>query len=176
LSDGVAGTDDSDEEMSEAEEEDDEEDSEEEESEESEKDKKKASKKSAKKAEKTDKKQETKAKNKKAEEEDEKAEEMEAEDEDEDEDEESGDENDGFGNGDEYILVLHSVKNNRATHMMGDKSPCSILKFPLSYRDALRQITAERDTCTAVNSLKLPEKERLSLVKSLWEEGLLEME
>lgn len=45
---------------------------------------------------------------------------MEAEDE--DEDEESGDENDGFGNGDEYILILHSVKNNRATHMMGDRS------------------------------------------------------
>lgn len=48
---------------------------------------------------------------------------MEAEDE--DDDEGSGDENDGFGDGeagDEYILVLHSVNNERASHMMGDTS------------------------------------------------------
>ena len=70
---------------------------------------------------KTDKAQEKKAKSKKAETDEEEEEEME----DEDEDEGSGDENAGFSNeegGDEYILVLHSVNNNRATHMMGDKS------------------------------------------------------
>ena len=72
---------------------------------------------------KTDKVQEKKAKTKKEETDEEEEEEMEAEDE--DEDDGSGDENAEFSNeegGDEYILVLHSVKNNRATHMMGDKS------------------------------------------------------
>ena len=37
----------------------------------------------------------------------------------------SGDENEGFDNeegGDEIVLLLHSYQNNRAMHMMGDKS------------------------------------------------------
>lgn len=47
------------------------------------------------------------------------------EDEDEEEEEGSGDEDDPFDNkegGDEYILLLHSYNNDRATHMMGKKT------------------------------------------------------
>lgn len=54
--------------------------------------------------------------------------------------------------------------------------PCSILKFPFRYKDALRQITSEPEEFIAVNSLQLAEKERLSLVGSLWDEGLLDVE
>lgn len=68
---------------------------------------------------------ETKTKRKRAKSEDDEAEEdEEKEDEADDDDEGSGDENEGFeneGGGDEYILVLHSVNNKRASHMMGDK-------------------------------------------------------
>lgn len=46
---------------------------------------------------------------------------MEEDEEEEDDYEESGDGGEGFG-GEEYILVLHSVKNDRSKHMMGDKS------------------------------------------------------
>lgn len=46
---------------------------------------------------------------------------MEEDEEEEDDYEESGDGGEGFG-GEEYILVLHSVKNGRSKHMMGDKS------------------------------------------------------
>lgn len=183
LSEGIAETDGSDEEMSEAEEEAEEENSEEEASEESEKENEKDSKKGGKKqkAKKTGKAKETKTKRKRAksEEDDEAEEDDEKEEEADDDDEGSGDENEGFeneGGGDEYILVLHSVKNNRVSHMMGDKDPCSILKFPFRYKDALRQITSEHDKYIAVNSLQLAEKDRLSLVKSLWDEGLLDME
>lgn len=96
----------------------------------------------------------------------------------EDEDGGSDKESDAFDNGeagDEYMLVLHSVKNKRASHMMGDPSPCSTLQFPFRYKDALQQLTADRDKFVMVSSLKLPEKERLSLVKSLWDHGLLEI-
>ena len=51
-------------------------------------------------------------------------EEEDKEDEDEEDEEGSGDENEGFDNeegGDEYILVLHSVKNNKASHMMEER-------------------------------------------------------
>lgn len=183
LSDGVPGNA-SDDELSESEEEEDENGSDEEEAEESEENeenKKEAKSKDAKKpqgkAKKTEKPKGTKAKNKKTEKDEEDDEEMQAEDE--DEDEGSGNENDAFDNGDagdEYILVLHSVKNKRASHMMGDPTPCSTLKFPFRYKDALRQITADRDKFVTVSSLELPEKERLSLVKSLWDQGLLEAE
>ena len=61
---------------------------------------------------------------------------MEEDEEEEDDYEESGDGGEGFG-GEEYILVLHSVKNDRSKHMMGDKSvstlpfnPC-LKKTPL---------------------------------------------
>lgn len=61
--------------------------------------------------------------------------------------------------------------------MLLSLQPCSILKFPFRYKDALGQITTtERDKYTAVSSLKLAEKERLSMVKSLWEEGLLDVQ
>lgn len=53
--------------------------------------------------------------------------------------------------------------------------PCSTLQFPFRYKDAFQQITADRDKFVMVSSLKLPEKERLSLVKSLWDHGLLEI-
>ena len=53
---------------------------------------------------------------------------------------------------------------------------CSTLKFPIRYKRALRQISSERDEFITVSSLELPEKERLSMVKSLWNEGLLELE
>lgn len=96
-------------------------------SEESEKEDEKDSKKGAKKqkAKKTEKAKETKTKSKKARSEDEAEEGEDKEDEDDDDEEGSGDENEGFENeegGDEYILVLHSVNNKRASHMMGDKS------------------------------------------------------
>lgn len=177
LSDGVAGADESDEDMSQAEE-DGEENSEEEESEESEKEDKKGSKRGAKedKQGKTEKGKATKPKSKKAEQE-QKGDEEDMEDE--DEEEGSGDEDDPFDNkegGDEYILLLHSYNNDRATHMMGKKTSCSTLKFPIRYKGALRQISSERDEFITVSSLELPEKERLSMVKSLWNEGLLELE
>ena len=54
---------------------------------------------------------------------------MEEDEEEEDDYEESGDGGEGFG-GEEYILVLHSVKNDRSKHMMGDKS-VSTLPFNL---------------------------------------------
>ena len=54
-------------------------------------------------------------------------EEMEEDEEEEDDYEESGDGGEGFG-GEEYIMVLHSVKNDRSKHMMGDKS-VSTLQF-----------------------------------------------
>ena len=101
-----------------------------EESEENEENKKEVKSKDAKKpqgkAKKTEKAKGTKAKNKKTEKDEEGDEEMQAEDE--DEDEGSGNENDAFDNGDagdEYILVLHSVKNKRASHMMGDPTVSS---------------------------------------------------
>lgn len=53
---------------------------------------------------------------------------------DEDDEEGSGDENEGFDNeegGDEYIVVVHSVKNKRASHMMGDKSVSNWNTSPL---------------------------------------------
>ena len=66
---------------------------------------------------------ETKGKKKKELKDEEGEEEMDAEGEDEDEGSEK--ESDAFDNGeagDEYMLVLHSVKNKRASHMMGDPS------------------------------------------------------
>ncbi|XP_022796279.1 ribosomal oxygenase 2-like [Stylophora pistillata] len=176
LSDGVAGADESDEDVSQAEEEG-EENSEEEESEDSENEDKKGSKRGAKKDKggKTEKVKGTKSKSKKAEEEgDDDEEDME------DEEEGSEDEDDPFDNkegGDEYLLLLHSYNNDRATHMMGNKTSCSTLKFPIRYKGALRQIiSGERDEYVTVSSLELLEKERLSMVKSLWNEGLLEVE
>ena len=56
-------------------------------------------------------------------------EEMEEDEEEEDDYEESGDGGEGFG-GEEYILLLRSVKNDRSKHMMGDKS-VSTLPFNL---------------------------------------------
>lgn len=186
LSDGVPAYYESDEDMSEAEEEDDDEkgsgEEETEESEESEKNDNKKDKKNDKKKTKDKVKtkekpaKETKGKKKKEVKDEECDQEMEAEGE--DEDGGSDKESDAFDNGeagDEYMLVLHSVKNKRASHMMGDPSPCSTLQFPFRYKDALQQITADRDKFVMVSSLKLPEKERLSLVKSLWDHGLLEI-
>ena len=67
-------------------------------------------------------------------------EEMEAEGE--DEDGGSDKESDAFDNGeagDEYMLVLHSVKNKRASHMMGDPSVSISIKTVASPRFELFQ-------------------------------------
>ncbi|KAL7390304.1 hypothetical protein ABVT39_018601 [Epinephelus coioides] len=77
------------------------------------------------------------------------------------------------------ISVLHSLKNQRESHMMGES--CDVqdglniswgLQFPLSHLQALRQLHQAEQL--AVDQLQLPTQEaKLSLVLALWSENLL---
>ncbi|KAG7222781.1 hypothetical protein INR49_016100 [Caranx melampygus] len=82
------------------------------------------------------------------------------------------------------VFVLHSLKNQRESHMMGEgceedeeeEEEDEIsrgLKFPLSHLQALRQLQQAEQV--AVAQLQLPTQEaKLSLVLALWSESLLE--
>ncbi|XP_029923950.1 ribosomal oxygenase 2 [Myripristis murdjan] len=86
------------------------------------------------------------------------------------------------------VFVLHSLKNQRENHMMGEGGDDDDdeeeeeeepdvsrgLRFPLSHLQAVRQLLlAER---LAVAELLLPSaSDRLGLVLALWTEGLLEV-
>lgn len=99
---------------------------------------------------------ETKGKKNKEVKDEEGEEEMEAEDE--DEDEGSGNESDAFDNGeagDEYMLVLYSVKNKRASHMMGDPS-VSILNKSIGSLSRLKKLEEEKKKFSALPSTREP--------------------
>ncbi|XP_075936027.1 ribosomal oxygenase 2 [Anarhichas minor] len=77
------------------------------------------------------------------------------------------------------IFVLHSLKNQRESHMMGgscdeeeEQDISRGLQFPLSHLQALRQLQQAEQL--AVAQLQLPTQEaKLSLVLALWSESLL---
>uniref|UniRef100_A0A3Q4GI17 Bifunctional lysine-specific demethylase and histidyl-hydroxylase n=1 Tax=Neolamprologus brichardi TaxID=32507 RepID=A0A3Q4GI17_NEOBR len=77
------------------------------------------------------------------------------------------------------VFVLHSLKNQREGHMMGDscddQEECSIstgLQFPLSYLQALQQLQLAEQLVVA--QLQLPSQEdKLNLALALWSENLL---
>ncbi|XP_051242380.1 ribosomal oxygenase 2 isoform X2 [Dicentrarchus labrax] len=77
------------------------------------------------------------------------------------------------------VFVLHSLKNPRVSHMMGETCDEEVeqdisrgLQFPLSHLQALRQL--QQVGQLAVDQLQLPTREdKLSLVLALWSESLL---
>lgn len=76
------------------------------------------------------------------------------------------------------VLVLHSLKNQRESHMMGgddeeeERGVSTGLQFPLSHLQALQQLQQEDQV--PVLGLQLPsQEEKLSLVLALWSESLL---
>uniref|UniRef100_A0A4W6DU06 Bifunctional lysine-specific demethylase and histidyl-hydroxylase n=1 Tax=Lates calcarifer TaxID=8187 RepID=A0A4W6DU06_LATCA len=74
------------------------------------------------------------------------------------------------------VLVLHSLKNQRESHMMGglcvEEEERDISRFPLSHLQALRQL--QKAEHLAVAQLQLPTDEaKLNLVLALWSESLL---
>ncbi|XP_071317576.1 ribosomal oxygenase 2 [Trachinotus anak] len=79
------------------------------------------------------------------------------------------------------VFVLHSLKNQRESHMMGEDCDeeeehdvSRGLKFPLSHLQALRQLQQAEQLPVA--QLQLPTQEtKLSLVLALWSESLLEV-
>ncbi|XP_030648489.1 ribosomal oxygenase 2 [Chanos chanos] len=89
------------------------------------------------------------------------------------------------------VFVLHSLRNKRETHMMGEQeddeeeeeeeeedteqlSQGQGLRFPLTHLTALRQLLDEERLLVA--QLQLPsDSDRLGMVLGLWTEGLLEV-
>nr|XP_023010511.1 ribosomal oxygenase 2 isoform X2 [Maylandia zebra] len=77
------------------------------------------------------------------------------------------------------VFVLHSLKNQREGHMMGDscddqeeRSISTGLQFPLSYLQALGQLQLAEQLVVA--QLQLPTQEdKLNLALALWSENLL---
>ncbi|KAA8586368.1 hypothetical protein FQN60_000204 [Etheostoma spectabile] len=77
------------------------------------------------------------------------------------------------------VFVLHSLKNPRESHMMGESCDeeeeqdiSRGLQFPVSHLQALRQL--QQAETLAVAQLQLPTPEaKLSLVLALWSESLL---
>ncbi|XP_044226425.1 ribosomal oxygenase 2 [Thunnus albacares] len=77
------------------------------------------------------------------------------------------------------VIVLHSLKNQRESHMMGESGDeederdiSRGLQFSLSHLQALQQLQQAEQL--AVAQLQLPTQEaKLSLVLALWSEGLL---
>ncbi|KAK5918631.1 hypothetical protein CgunFtcFv8_003377 [Champsocephalus gunnari] len=80
------------------------------------------------------------------------------------------------------VFVLHSLKNQRENHMMGESGDeeeeediSRGLQFPLSHLQALLQLQKAEQQLT-VDQLQLPtEEEKCSLVLALWSESLLEV-
>ncbi|XP_071402705.1 ribosomal oxygenase 2 [Centroberyx affinis] len=84
------------------------------------------------------------------------------------------------------VFVLHSLKNQRESHMMGESGDddeddeeeerdiSQGLRFPLSHLQALRQLQQAEQL--AVAQLQLPsDADKLNLVLALWTESLLEV-
>ncbi|XP_071783083.2 ribosomal oxygenase 2 [Centroberyx gerrardi] len=84
------------------------------------------------------------------------------------------------------VFVLHSLKNQRESHMMGESGDddeddeeeerdiSQGLRFPLSHLQALRQLQQAEQL--AVAQLQLPSHaDKLNLVLALWTESLLEV-
>lgn len=80
------------------------------------------------------------------------------------------------------VFVLHSLKNQRKCHMMGDnvdddeeeeeESVSKGLQFPLSHLEAIKQLLQVEQL--TVSQLQLPTKEdKLNLALALWSESLL---
>ncbi|KAL4608725.1 bifunctional lysine-specific demethylase and histidyl-hydroxylase MINA isoform X3 [Arapaima gigas] len=80
------------------------------------------------------------------------------------------------------VYVLHSLKNNRKTHMMGEHddddeeklSENHGLRFPISHLAALRQLHSSERHPVAGLPLEL-NSDKLNLALSLWTEGLLQV-
>ncbi|XP_066555579.1 ribosomal oxygenase 2 [Amia ocellicauda] len=80
------------------------------------------------------------------------------------------------------VYLLHSLRNNRETHMMGQPedgnghqdhpSEAQGLKFPLSHLGALKQLLS-RDSVPVRDLLLEQESERQNLALALWTEGLI---
>lgn len=81
------------------------------------------------------------------------------------------------------VFVLHSLRNQRGSHMMsvdpqeseGDEEGPHVssgLQFPLSHLEALQQLQREEKVSVSELRLSSPE-EQLSLVVALWSESLL---
>ncbi|XP_070699673.1 ribosomal oxygenase 2 [Pempheris klunzingeri] len=77
------------------------------------------------------------------------------------------------------VFVLHSLKNQRESHMMGESCDEEVeqdisrgLQFPLSHLQALRQLQKAEQLAVAQLQLPAPE-DKLSLVLALWSESLL---
>ncbi|XP_026184889.1 ribosomal oxygenase 2 [Mastacembelus armatus] len=79
------------------------------------------------------------------------------------------------------VFVLHSLENQRESHMMGgicdeaeEQAISRGLQFPLSHLQALRQL--QQADQLAVAQLQLPTQEaKLNLVLALWSESLLDV-
>ncbi|KAM9348034.1 ribosomal oxygenase 2 [Symphorus nematophorus] len=79
------------------------------------------------------------------------------------------------------VFVLHSLKNQRENHMMGESCDeeeeqdiSRGLQFPLSHLQALRQLQQVKQL--TVSQLQLPtQDDKLSLVVALWSESLLQV-
>ncbi|XP_034540170.1 ribosomal oxygenase 2 isoform X2 [Notolabrus celidotus] len=79
----------------------------------------------------------------------------------------------------QVVFVLHSLKNQRENHMMGEDDEeeeqeiSRGLQFPLSHLQALMQL--KQEDRVSVGQLQLSSQEdKLSLVLALWSESLLE--
>ncbi|XP_037605304.1 ribosomal oxygenase 2 isoform X1 [Sebastes umbrosus] len=77
------------------------------------------------------------------------------------------------------VFVLHSLKNQRESHMMGEGSDeeeeqdiSRGLQFPLSHLQALRQLQQAQQLTVAQLQLPTPEA-KVGLVLALWSESLL---
>ncbi|XP_031571088.1 ribosomal oxygenase 2-like [Actinia tenebrosa] len=90
--------------------------------------------------------------------------------------EDSDDEDESDDDDDEgpWVYVHHSLNNIRASHMMNPQEP-SVLKFAISYKDALLHLFHNRYDFIPLKSLPLKEPESLYLITSLWSEGLIKI-
>ncbi|KAG5284406.1 hypothetical protein AALO_G00026390 [Alosa alosa] len=82
------------------------------------------------------------------------------------------------------VFVVHSLRNNREIHMMGEPeddeeeeeclSQVQGVRFPLSHLPELRRLQSEERLLVSELQLE-PDSARLGLVLGLWTEGLLEV-
>ncbi|KAG9351549.1 hypothetical protein JZ751_022800 [Albula glossodonta] len=75
------------------------------------------------------------------------------------------------------VFLLHSLRNSRETHMMGndaEEESSQGLRFPLSHLSALKQLQSGERLLVANLQLDL-DSDKLNLALSLWSEGLLSM-
>ncbi|XP_071956054.1 ribosomal oxygenase 2-like isoform X2 [Antedon mediterranea] len=99
-------------------------------------------------------------------------EEEEKEEENEDVEEEENEEEDGT----KYVYLYHCLQNDRHQHMMSaDDCQPTGLKFGHDHLVALKQLNHAGKMGIAAKSLKLGQSESLSMLVSMWSEGLLQV-